>query len=69
MTDSTESLATPNQTITVIWHIEDVQMVRPDLDAEQAYEVLTAVKRNHDATIGINWDVLSTIADILFETD
>ena len=28
---------------------------------------LPAVLRRHDATVGINWDVLETVADILYE--
>jgi hypothetical protein len=55
------------------WSIEDVQEIRPDLTDEQARKVLQAVERNHDATIGINWDVLQYHADKLFggapETD
>jgi hypothetical protein len=52
--------------IASIWHIEDVQSVRPDLTDGQAWEVLQAAKDNHDATIGINWDVLEFHADDLF---
>jgi hypothetical protein len=48
------------------WSIEDVQEIRPDLTDEQAWEVLQAVERNHDATIGINWDVLDYHADELY---
>jgi hypothetical protein len=52
--------------IAVIWCIEDVQEVRPDLSEEQCWKVLQAAEHNHDATIGINWDVLSCQADTLF---
>lgn len=52
--------------ITITWSIEDVQSVRQDLTDEQASEVLLAVKRGHDATIGINWDVLRDWADHLY---
>jgi hypothetical protein len=57
-------LATRRQ-IAAIWSIEDVQEVRPDLTEEQCWEVLQAV-RDHDATIGINWEVLSCHAEMLF---
>jgi hypothetical protein len=44
--------------IAVIWCIEDVLEVRPDLSHEQCWEVLRETRRHHDAGIGINWDVL-----------
>jgi hypothetical protein len=56
-----------------VWDIEDVQAIRPELTHEQAWEVLRAADRDHDATIGISWDVLGCHADMLFgpapETD
>jgi hypothetical protein len=52
--------------IAAIWSIQDVQEVRPDLTEEQCWEVLQATRRYHDATIGINWDVLGCHADLLF---
>ncbi len=52
--------------IAIIWDIEDVNEVRPDLTEQQAFEVLENVKRHHDATIGINWDTLQCVADELF---
>lgn len=45
-------------TITISWHILDVQNVRPDLTDAQARDVLEALERNHDASIGVNWDVI-----------
>jgi hypothetical protein len=53
--------------VAVIWCIEDVQEVRPDLTDDQCWEVLQAVRRNHDCTIGISWDVLQCQADLLFD--
>ena len=55
--------------IDVRWHTEDVQEVRPDLSEEQAWEVLKAVKRGHDANNGVNWDVLEVWANELFPLD
>jgi hypothetical protein len=52
--------------IASIWHIEDVQSVRPDLTDGQAWKVLQSARRNHDANTGINWDVLECHADMLF---
>jgi hypothetical protein len=60
------ALLAERRQIAGIWHIEDVQSVRPDLTDDQAWQVLQAVRRNHDASLGINWDVLECNADILF---
>lgn len=54
------------RSIGIIWAIEDVQAVRPDLTDEQAAHVLEQVKQGHDASIGINWGVLEIVADIEF---
>ena len=51
-------LLAPRRQIASIWSIEDVQSVRPGLTDDQAWDVLQRVRRCHDATIGINWDVL-----------
>jgi hypothetical protein len=53
-------------TISIVWYIDDVQSVRPDLSDEQAWEVLLAAKDNHDASLGINWDVLESWCDNLY---
>ena len=52
--------------IAIVWHIDDVLGVRPDLSREQAFEVLKQAKRHHDANVGINWEVLSATAEVLF---
>lgn len=63
---SLESLIADPIAIAIVWTIEDVQEVRPDLSKEECWRVLTEVHRNHDATIGINWDVLECVACELF---
>jgi hypothetical protein len=55
--------------IAVIWSIDDVQIIRPDLTDQQASDVLIYLKKNHDANEGINWDTIETVADILFPFD
>ena len=55
--------------IAVVWHIEDVQEVRPDLDDEECRQVLFAADDQHDATVGINWEVLKAVAESLFPED
>ncbi len=54
------------RTITLVWSIDDVQMVREDLNDEQAFKVLLYVERNHDASRGVNWDVIEWAAAHLF---
>ena len=46
------------RTITITWEIEDVKSLDSELTDEQAWEILLLVDKNHDANIGINWDVL-----------
>ena len=52
--------------IAIVWQIDDVLSVRPDLTEEQAGEVLGAVESGHDASIGTSWDTLEIYADQLF---
>lgn len=52
--------------IAIIWHIEDVQNVRPDLSDAEASIVLQRLKKNHDADEGINWLTIEVLAGIIF---
>jgi hypothetical protein len=52
--------------IGLLWNIQDVQSLRPDLTNDQAWEVLQIVDDQKDATIGITYDTLSWAADDLF---
>ena len=52
--------------IAITWHIEDVQSIRSDLTDRQASDILSHLKKNHDATVGISWDTIEIVADILF---
>jgi hypothetical protein len=63
--DLRELLANRGQ-IALIWSIEDVQEIRPDLSAEQAWEVLDRVEHKHDAALGVSWDTLECHAEDLF---
>lgn len=49
-----------------VWNIEDIQAVRPDLNDEQACEVLDLAERRHDAEYGINWGILRIHANDLY---
>lgn len=55
--------------VSIIWTVDDVMYEREDLSESQAREVLKAVKRNHDAEIGVNWDVIRTHADEMFPVE
>ncbi len=48
----------PTTQIAILWSIEDVQENHPLLSNEEAFNVLEAIKKNHDAGIGINWDTI-----------
>jgi hypothetical protein len=52
--------------VAVIWSIEDVNQVRPDLSDDQAWQVLQEAERLHDCELGFNWLLLETVADDLF---
>ena len=54
--------------IAFLWHIDDVKQQRPDLNEEQCWEVLKNCRKHHDASIGMNWDVIDCVADMLFGT-
>lgn len=47
-----------NNTIQISRHIDDVKSVDASLSDDQCREVLRLLKKNHDANIGINWDVI-----------
>lgn len=52
--------------IGLLWNIDDVQSLRPDLTDDQAWSVLQRVDDQMDAAIGITWDTLDGAADELF---
>ena len=49
-----------------LWGIEDVQDLRPDLDEEQAWQVLQRIWRDLDSRDGITWDTIGNTATKLF---
>ena len=46
------------------WSVEDVQEQRPDLNWEQAANVLQSIAINYDSEIGMNWAVIDCVAQI-----
>jgi hypothetical protein len=55
-----------NDTFYKTWHTDDVLSLNPQLSRDFARLVLQMAMDNHDATIGINWEVLqSYISQVL----
>jgi len=52
--------------IAIIWSVEDVMMECDWLTKDQALEVLHSIDHNHDATIGINWEVIHYNAEWMY---
>ncbi len=48
-----------------IWGVEDVQSIRPDLNADQAWTVLQQIEKDLDSGRGITWDDLRDAANEL----
>ena len=49
--------------INISWHFTDVQEQDDTLTNDEARQILQLMKRNHDATIGINWEVIEAWID------
>ena len=52
-----------HKTLTIEWSTEDIisqahHSMGVDLDIDQASEILEEVIDDHDASVGINWDVI-----------
>lgn len=49
--------------ISITWHVDDIieqsKLIGNELDEYQACLVLKKLKDNHDAEVGINWDVIN----------
>ena len=63
---SSEPISEVNE-IAIIWDISDVKSINSDLSDDECREVLIRAKDNHDANVGINWEVLETIAQNIKE--
>jgi hypothetical protein len=59
-------LLAQNRCIAHIWGTEDVREVRPDLNDEQAWQVLQAIERRLDSQHGIHWDSIESVAEELY---
>lgn len=53
-----------SKTISIEWSLEDIYYQAKndevEITEEQASNILEDLKKHHDATIGINWDVISS---------
>lgn len=53
---------TKRKTISIKWGTEDIletaATMEVEISTDEANEILDSVEHSHDATIGINWDVL-----------
>ena len=59
------TLLAKRRQIALIWSIEDVQHLRPDLDDDRAWEVLQHVDHYRDAGLGISWLTLELAVEHL----
>jgi hypothetical protein len=58
-----------NDTFAKIWHVDDVLSINSDLSRNHARLVLTMAIDNHDANIGINWEVLQKYVSQVLEME
>ena len=52
--------------VAVIWNIEDVQHLRPDLNDDQAWQVLQQCEDVHDCEWGFTWTHIETVAKDMY---
>ena len=52
--------------VAIIWEIEDVKNIRPDLNDDELLEALNFLDKKHDEELGISWDTLKYHADYLY---
>lgn len=48
------------------WRIDDVKSIAPWVSDDEAVEILASVADNHDANLGINWEVIEFWVDNLY---
>jgi hypothetical protein len=69
MTTSDTTLAATDalpDSISLVWHIDDVRTVRPDLTDAQCRRVLQRVEHEQNADLGVTWDTLRDAAEDLY---
>lgn len=48
--------------IMISWHVDDVAAMNTELTKEQCHDILLDIERNHDANIGIHWNIIEQYA-------
>jgi len=61
-----DKLLEQRRLVAVMWNTEDVLNVRPDLNDDQAWEVLKECRDKHDCELGFNWNLIECVAGMLF---
>jgi hypothetical protein len=64
-----DDLLRDNRLIAHIWSVEDVRNIRPDLNDDQAWEVLRRIDNDVDSSIGISWDDIERMAREMYRDD
>jgi hypothetical protein len=52
--------------VAVIWEVDDVLVLRPELTDDQAWEALQHAHKYYDAELGFNWEFIASVAEALF---
>lgn len=63
--ETNDAIVLRRREIAIVWNIEDVLSLYENLSDEQAWQILRSVERDHDPSIGINWDVIACHAEML----
>jgi len=61
-----EQITVEDDEIAIIWSVEDVMQECNWLSKDEALDVLHDLKHNHDANIGINWEVVYHKAQCMY---
>jgi hypothetical protein len=64
--DSLKQHLKQRRQIALVWTVDDVLSVRPDLSGDQAWTVLQLVDDQHDASLGVTWETIEDAAQSLF---
>lgn len=71
--DDVISVENKGETISLDWSIGDVRSVAEDMDVElsilDAADILQDIYRNHDASIGVNWEVIRTHIEMYLDSE
>lgn len=61
-----DQLLAEQHAIAIVWSIDDVKQMRPDLTDDQAWAVLQLCSRRYDADVGITLPVIRQFVSELF---